>query len=99
MRSEYAGLAVHEHLVQPDKGAARDVSSRTSIPPRRLETNAEALTKAVALLLGLLVGTLGIVAVLMWADVRQARDDGSAAAASAPAATQDHATDPQHRAA
>jgi nitrite reductase (NO-forming) len=63
------------------------------VSPRRLETNAEALAKAVALLLGLLVGMLGIVAVLMWADARQARDDGSAAAAAAPAATHDHATD------
>ncbi len=60
------------------------------LSPRRLPTNTEALTRAAALLLGLLVGMLGIVAVLMWADARQARDDGSAAAA--PAATADHST-------
>ena len=61
-------------------------------PSHRRETNAEALTKAAALLLGLLVGTLGIVAVLMWADARQARD-GAAPAAAAPAAEDNHATD------
>src|SRR5829696_8808951 len=61
-------------------------------PSHRRETNAEALTKAAALLLGLLVGTLGIVAVLMWADARQARD-GAAPAAAAPAAQHNHATD------
>jgi nitrite reductase (NO-forming) len=52
---------------------------------RRQETNGEAFAKAAALLLGLLVGTLAIVAVLLWADARQSRDDASAAA-SAPAA-------------
>jgi nitrite reductase (NO-forming) len=62
-------------------------------PDRRRETNAEALTKAAALLLGLLVGALRIVAVLMWADARQAREDSSAAAAPAAAAGHDHATD------
>jgi nitrite reductase (NO-forming) len=59
---------------------------------RRRETNAEALTKAAALLLGLLVGVLGIVAVLMWADARQARDDGSAVSAATDA-THSHAAD------
>jgi hypothetical protein len=34
-----------------------------------------------------------IVTVLMWADARQARDEGSAAAPSAPPAAHDHATD------
>jgi hypothetical protein len=60
---------------------------------RRVETDSGALAKVAALLLGLLVGTLGIVAVLMWADARQARDEGSAAASSTPAAAHDHATD------
>jgi nitrite reductase (NO-forming) len=63
-----------------------------SVRTRRIETDAGALAKVAALLLGLLVGTLGIVAVLMWADARQARDDGAAAAAPAPAAAHDHAT-------
>jgi nitrite reductase (NO-forming) len=62
------------------------------LSPRRIQTNAEALIRTAALLLGLLVGLLGIVAVLMWADARQARDEGSAAPASAPAATADHST-------
>jgi hypothetical protein len=60
---------------------------------RRIETDAGALAKVAALLLGLLVGTLGIVTVLMWADARQARDEGSAAASSAPAVAHNHATD------
>jgi nitrite reductase (NO-forming) len=64
-----------------------------SAPPRRIETDASALAKVAALLLGLLVGTLGIVAVLMWADARQARDSGASAATAAPAAAHDHATD------
>jgi nitrite reductase (NO-forming) len=59
---------------------------------RRSEANAEALTKAAALLLGLLVGVLAIVAVLLWADARQSRDDG-VAVATAPDATHNHATD------
>jgi nitrite reductase (NO-forming) len=60
---------------------------------RRQESSGEAFAKAAALLLGLLVGTLAIVAVLLWADARQSRDDASAAAAPAPAATHNHATD------
>jgi nitrite reductase (NO-forming) len=59
---------------------------------RRIETDAGALAKVAALLLGLLVGTLGIVTILMWADARQARDEGSAAASSAPAVAHNHAT-------
>ncbi|MGH3080373.1 MAG: multicopper oxidase domain-containing protein [Gaiellaceae bacterium] len=54
-----------------------------SLPPRRAETGAGALVSAAAVLLGLLVGVLGIVAVLMWLD---ARDGGESAAAPAPAA-------------
>jgi nitrite reductase (NO-forming) len=65
----------------------------SSVSRRRVETDTGALAKVAALLLGLLVGTLGIVAVLMWADARQARDDGSAAASSTPAAAHNHATD------
>jgi nitrite reductase (NO-forming) len=64
-----------------------------SVPSRRVETPGSALAKVAALLLGLVAGTLAIVAVLMWADARQARDDGSAAAAPAPAAAPNHATD------
>jgi nitrite reductase (NO-forming) len=64
------------------------------LPRRRPETNSEALTKAAALLLGLLAGTLAIVAVLMWADARQARDDSSTGvAAAATDATHNHTTD------
>jgi nitrite reductase (NO-forming) len=65
----------------------------SQLPRRSSDTNSGALVKAAALLLGLLAGTLAVVAVLMWADARQARDDGSSAAAAAPAAAHNHATD------
>jgi nitrite reductase (NO-forming) len=61
------------------------------LPRRRPETSSDALMKVGILLLGLLVGILGLVAVLMWADARQSRDDGSAAAAAPPAAAHNHA--------
>src|SRR5215218_8499792 len=67
--------------------------SAHSYPSPRRETNAEALTKAAAVLLGLLVGTLGIVAVLMWADARQARNEAPPAATAAAPAQHNHATD------
>src|SRR5215211_3980791 len=67
--------------------------SAHSYPSPRRETNAEALAKAAAILLGLLVGTLGIVAVLMWADARQARDDTAPAAAAPAPSDHNHATD------
>jgi nitrite reductase (NO-forming) len=63
-----------------------------TLPSPRRDSNAGALAGAVVVLLGLLVGVLGFVAVLMWADAHQSRDDG-AAAASAPAAAHNHATD------
>jgi nitrite reductase (NO-forming) len=63
------------------------------VPRRRPESNAEALTKAAVVLLGLLVGALAVVAVLMWADARQTRDDSSATAAPDAQAEHNHATD------
>jgi FtsP/CotA-like multicopper oxidase with cupredoxin domain len=62
-----------------------------SISRRRPEANGDAFAKAAILLLGLLVGTLSIVAVLLWADARQSREDGSGAAT--PASAHNHATD------
>ena len=62
-----------------------------TIPSPRRNSNAGALAGAVVVLLGLLVGVLGFVAVLMWADARQSRDEQPAAAAT-PAATHNHAT-------
>jgi nitrite reductase (NO-forming) len=59
------------------------------VASRSVQTDAQALTRVAALLLGLLVGTLGIVAVLMWLD---ARDRDAAVATPAPAATHDHNT-------
>ena len=63
----------------------------SNLPRRRPETSSEALMKTAVLLLGLLVGVLGFVAVLMWADARQSRDDSSTAAAAPPAAAHNHA--------
>jgi nitrite reductase (NO-forming) len=63
-----------------------------TLPSPRRDSNAGALTGAVVVLLGLLVGVLGFVAVLMWVDARQSRDN-EAAAAAAPAAAHNHATD------
>jgi nitrite reductase (NO-forming) len=63
------------------------------LPRRHPETSAEALAKAAVVLLGLLVGTLGIAAVLLWADARQARDDVAPTTAAATDATHNHATD------
>jgi nitrite reductase (NO-forming) len=63
-----------------------------TLPSPRRDSNAGALAGAAVVLLGLLVGVLGFVAVLLWADARQSRDDQPAAAA-APAAAHNHATD------
>ena len=65
----------------------------SQLPRRSSDKNSEALVKAAALILGLLAGTFAVVAVLMWADARQARDDGPSAAAAAPAEAHNHATD------
>ncbi|HET8651772.1 MAG TPA: multicopper oxidase domain-containing protein [Gaiellaceae bacterium] len=60
-------------------------------PYRRPETDSGAFAKMAAVLLGLLVGVVGFLALLMWLD---ARDDGAAAAAApaAQAAAGDHNT-------
>jgi nitrite reductase (NO-forming) len=65
----------------------------SQLPRRTSDRNSEVLVKAAALLLGLLAGTLAVVAVLMWADARQARDEGPSATAAAPAEAHNHATD------
>ena len=65
----------------------------SQLPRRSSDRNSEALVKAAAVLLGLLAGTLAVVAVLMWADARQARDDRPSATAAAPAEAHNHATD------
>jgi nitrite reductase (NO-forming) len=62
----------------------------------RIESDSGALAKVAALLLGFLVAVVGFFALLMWADARDAHDDGESAAhapASQPVA-HDHATDP-----
>ncbi len=47
---------------------------------RRRETDSGAGFKVIAMLLGLAVAIIGFFALLMWADARNARDDGSTAA-------------------
>ena len=58
-------------------------------PMPKRESDSSAFYKAAVVLLGLLVGFLGVAALLLWAD---SRDNGSAAAAPAPAAVHDHAS-------
>ena len=65
------------------------MASHPASPYRPLETDSSAFLKAVAVLLGLTVGALTLVAVLMWADARNS--DSKAQAASAPVA-HEHAT-------
>jgi nitrite reductase (NO-forming) len=55
-------------------------SSRTYRPPKE---DSGILAKVVALFLGILVAVLGLLALLMWADARDARSDADAAAAVA----------------
>src|SRR4029450_11742610 len=68
-------------MPQKAKGVALMAVHSSQLPRRSSQTNSEALVKAAALLLGLLAGTLAVVAVLMWADARQERGGGPAAAA------------------
>ena len=42
--------------------------------PRPVETESAVFAKVAALLLGILVAVLGLVALLMWADARDSRD-------------------------
>ena len=68
-------------------------SHSTSLPAarRRQRASDPGMWAVVSLLLGLLVGVLGFVAVMMWSDARDARDD---AHATRVAATQDMASMP-----
>jgi nitrite reductase (NO-forming) len=50
---------------------------------RPVETDSGAFFKVAAMLLGLLVAVVGIFALMLWADAREARDDASTAAADA----------------
>jgi nitrite reductase (NO-forming) len=58
---------------------------------RPAQSDSGALAKAAVLLLGLLVGVLGVFALMMWADSREARDDANAAAAQATTGAAAHA--------
>ena len=72
--------------------ASRQVSPHTR--SRRDDSGATGFQAALVMILGLFVGVLGIVAVLMWLDARDARNASRAAAkqtAAAPAAVDGHA--------
>jgi nitrite reductase (NO-forming) len=55
------------------------------------ETDSGAFFKVAALLLGFVVGILGFVALMLWSDARNARDDARSSAAAAQPAAQEHA--------
>ena len=57
-----------------------------------VETDSGAFFKVAALLLGIAVGVIGFVALMLWTDARNARDEASAAPAAAQTATPDHNT-------
>jgi nitrite reductase (NO-forming) len=65
-------------------------SQPTSAYDRPVDTDSGAFFKVAAMLLGLLVAVVGIFALMLWADAREARDDASTAAADAPAGTAAH---------
>ena len=50
--------------------------STSSRPP--VETESGVFAKVAAVLLGILVAVLGFLALMMWADARQSRDDAAA---------------------
>ena len=58
---------------------------------RRIETDSGAGFKVAALLLGIAVAVVGFFALLMWADARDARDDGGAAPAQPTSSATPHA--------
>jgi len=68
-------------------------SHPASLYKRPVETDSGAFFKVAAILLGFTVAVVGFLALMMWADARDARDSASAADASAPAATPSNATD------
>ena len=60
---------------------------------RPVETDSGAFFKVAAMLLGFAVAVVGLFALMMWADAREAHDSAPAAADGAPAAADNHATD------
>lgn len=71
------------------------MASYPSTSPLSRDSDSGVLAKVAALFLGVLVAVLGLLALLAWADAREAREDAQAAAAEvkAGAAVQaEHAT-------
>ena len=60
---------------------------------RPVETDSGAFFKVAAMLLGFAVAVVGFIALMMWADARDARNSAPSADAGAPAATENRATD------
>jgi nitrite reductase (NO-forming) len=59
---------------------------------RDAETASGAFFKAAVILLGFAVGVVGFIALMLWTDARNARDEANAAPAAAQAATHEHET-------
>jgi nitrite reductase (NO-forming) len=59
---------------------------------REAETDSGAFFKAATVLLGFAVGVFGFIALMLWSDARDARDQGNAVPAAAQAATHEHET-------
>jgi nitrite reductase (NO-forming) len=59
---------------------------------RDVETDSGAFFKAAAILLGFAVGVVGFIALMLWTDARNARDEASAASVAPRAATHEHET-------
>jgi nitrite reductase (NO-forming) len=64
------------------------MASHPAYVEHREESDSGAFFKAAAVLLGIAVGIIGFFALMMWADARDARDEGNASAAAPPAAQQ-----------
>jgi nitrite reductase (NO-forming) len=59
---------------------------------RDVETDSGAFFKVATVLLGFAVGVFGFIALMLWSDARNARDEASAAPAAVQAATHEHDT-------
>ena len=68
------------------------MASYPAYADRHDESASGAFFKVATILLGFAVGVVGVVALMLWSDARNARDEASAAPAAAQPATHDHDT-------
>jgi len=68
------------------------MASYPAYADRHDESASGAFFKVATILLGFAVGVVGVIALMLWSDARNARDETSAAPAAALAATHDHET-------